>query len=317
MSVRGKIDDVKRTLPPCVLVDQKTVCEKIIKADEVVFLDTCFMSNFIKFDKDVRDGVFSMINKGDKSIVLVITELVLYEASDSRNNSVQPYVSELVKAACESGLMVVVLCEETVSRYFSKYLSWNSEWWNRMFVEQVIKNRMFLNKTAGLLQSMLGLTDGKIELSAAARRDSSFVETYIAAIKERKEDRDNLAEQLICITMFFLLEGFNFSNKGIYFCSVDNGALVSVRKALAGSYDMNQIRFENIHLFSLLQYMVKKGIVKDKKKLLSYMKKTLANPISVVERKELLFQEAEESLTLEQIADGMFDGKTYQYRGKG
>lgn len=317
MSVREIIDDVKKTLPPSAVIDQGKSCEEIIKADRVVFLDTCFLSHFAKIDKDARDSVLISINKTDKSSVLVITELVLYEARDPRNNALQPYVYELIESASGLGLMVVVLSEETVPRHFSKFLNRNSEWWNCLFVEQVIKNRMILKKTAGILQSMLDLTDGEFELSAADKRDSSFIEKYMKAIKERKEDKDSLAEQLICVTMFFLLEGFHFSNKGIYFCSVDNGALVSVRKALNSSYDMNQIQFENIHLFSLLQYMVQTGIVKNKKQLLSYMRKTLANPISVVERKELLFQEAEESLTLEQIADGMFDGKTYQYRGKG
>ena len=317
MSVRKIIDDVIETLPSNVTVDQKIACEKILKAEKIVFLDTCFLSNMKKIDKNTREEMLRTINKDGETIVFVITELVLYEASDLRVNCVQPYVVELVNSVVESGSDVVVLCEDTTAAFFSQYVSRNVEWWNSTFFNRVIENRMFLNKTAGLMQSLTKCVGGEARLTTTNRKDASFIPRIIAAIKETKENKDSLAEQLICVVMFFLYEGFNFSNKSIYFCSVDNAALASVRHAIVNSYDKNQIHYENIHFFLLLQYMVQQGLVTDKEKLLSYMKKTLPDFVCVVERKKLPFQEMEEVLTLEQITEGLFEGKTYHFRGNG
>ncbi|MBE5860018.1 MAG: hypothetical protein E7301_07830 [Butyrivibrio sp.] len=318
MSTWETINAIEDSLPSCILKDQRIVCEKIISSKRVVFLDTCFMSS-LKFyeEQTLKESLSALFEGHDKDkVVFVISELVIYEARDPRNNKIQVYVSDIISILNEMKFAVVVLKEESFCELASEYFARGMEWWNNIFITRLRENKPYLTKLFGVIRSDNDcILSEKLELSAAKMKDPKMIEQVISQLKERKSDKDSLAEELICIVIFFILECFmDAPKKMVLFCSVDNQALARIRMSVSNSYS-KEACFENLHLFSLTQYMVKAGVLSDKRKVKTILSKTMPNTIKVIEKKDLPFCENEEILSLTEIVEGMFAGRVYQYKG--
>ncbi len=318
MSIRDTIKTIEKSMPTCVVFDQEKSCESILSARAVVFLDTCFLSAAKFYTEHIIRDTLSMVTEkvNKRQVVFVLTELVIYEARDPRNNKIQSFVTDVISILDKMGFPVVVLNEENVCGNMAEYFSRGMDWWNELLITRLRENKPYLSKLVGVIHSdKSGILSDNLELNATQLKDSKLIEKVISQLKERKSDGDSLAEELICIIIFFVFECFmNAPKKKVVFCSLDNQALARLRMVISNSYGKAAC-FENIHLFSFTQYMVRAGIITDKQKAKSILSKTMPDNIRVVEKKELPFCENEQMLSLSGIIDGMFAGRLYQYRG--
>ncbi len=318
MSVHKVINALKADLSSYVITDEEKACEILLRSRMAVFLDTCFISSLQALgDKQLEDILLNVVDKANaQKIVFVITELVLYEARDPRTNTVQDYVKRIVNIAEKNDVPVVLINEENIHEVLLKFSGAGVNWWNDVFLERLKENKANLTKLMVVIKTdEESVLNDSFEVTKAQLKDVGFIKDTIGHIKERKSDKDSIAEELICIVVFFLFEGFmNVPNKKVLFCSNDNEALARVRMAIKTSYG-TKTSFENVHFFTLIQFMIAQGILTDKGTVLGILKKTMAPRILVVEKEELPFCETEQMMTLEEIVDGMFDGKVYSYRG--
>ncbi len=318
MSVKEVIEALRKDLPPYVIMDEESAVETLVKSSIAIFLDTCFISSLKALeDKILEDLLFKVIDKKNgKRIVLAITELVLYEARDPRDNSIQNYFKRIVGIAERNSIPVVLINEENIHKVLMKYSGYGVKWWNEVFLERLNENKANLTKLMVVINTdKKTLLNDSFKVTSSQLKDIELISDALGRMKDRKSDKDSLAEKLICIVIFFLFEGFmNVPNKRVLFCSNDNQALARVRMAIKTSYG-NETSFENVHFFTLIQFMVSKGILTDKEMVLGILKKTMASNLLVVEKKGLPFCETEQMMTLNEIVAGMFEGKVYSYRG--
>ncbi len=317
MSVKEVVDILKRDLPSYVITDEDGACDILLKSRLAVFLDTCFMSSLQKLEEKLLEDLLAKVtNEGNgKKMVLVITELVLYESKDSRNNKVQSYVKRIIDIAERNHIPVVLINEQNMHKVLMKYTGNGVNWWNNIFLARLQENKANLAKLMVVINSdKESVLNDSNHITNEQLKDAEFISDAIGHIKERKSDKDSMAEELICIVIFFLFEGFmNVPNKRVLFCSNDNEALARVRMAVKTSYVTTS--FENVHFFTLVQFMVAEGLLTDKEIVYGILKKTMAPNLLVQEKKELPFCETEQMMTLEEIVDGLFIGKQYSYRG--
>lgn len=125
------IEALKSNIPGFIILDQKSVCKKIIRARNVIWLDTCFITK-IEFLPDrwkIFQAYEKMANgKSERDIVFVITELVLYELMDSDINVVHEKQVTFFTQMHEYGFCILLLNEETIHKNLELFLispTWN------------------------------------------------------------------------------------------------------------------------------------------------------------------------------------------------
>ena len=319
MSVKNTIDVLKQNLPSYVITNQSDGCDHLLKAKRAIFLDTGFATrlSLINFSSlgQLLDIILEQFDA--REIVVIVTELVLFELKDANNNEINCSVKQIFDLCKEKEVPVVVINEETLYKELMRFSDYNIEWWNILFLERLKENKANLIKLMKLIDSDTSLSlNSTFEVKATTLRDKEFVASCIEQFKERKHNRDSLAEELISVIIMFLFEGFmNTPNKRIYFCSCDNGALARIKMTLSTSYRNDMSSFENIHLFTLIQFMVTQGILSDKAEVKNIFEKMMQPTIAVVEKKDLPFCETEQKITIDQVIDGIFNGREYSYRG--
>ncbi len=319
MTVREIIDDLINDLPSYAQTDQNIVCDCVLKAKRIVFLDTCFIVRLKYFEleqlRKLMDRI--LLNYDPSQIVFVITELILYESRDDRSNRIKDYFRDIISIAEAKSVRFLLLQEEALYKCIMPYSNYSVEEWNNLFIYRLSENKSNLIKITGLIKSDSHNPACSLFVESEKKlKNRDFIGKTIEQLKERKKSEDSLAEELICVLIFFLFEGFvNTQKKKIYFCSSDNKALAKLKKAISSSYCNCASNFENIHLFSLTQYMISQGILTDKASVNMILKNAMASKVLVTEKKELPFCESDQIMSLEQVIDGIFEGKQYSYKG--
>ena len=83
-----------------------------------------------------------------------------------------------------------------------------------------------------------------------------------------------MAEELICISLFFIFELTRGSMRNEYiFCTHDFGAVARMKKAIQTSYPDMQKQLKTINVFTIVQYMINEEIVTSKEEALNVLKK--------------------------------------------
>lgn len=319
MTVRETIDTLKQDLPENVITDAEKGIADILKAKYIFFLDTCFISQLDLLDKKLLKSLTEEILKTVNAAhsVLVITELVLYESGDMRDMTLQKYVKTIAQVADTHGIPMVLLNEEKVSSSLRKYSDISTEDCNMDFLQRLHENVGNLTKLMGVIKSdKASIIPDDFVPNNNILQDGNFIYEAIEHIKERKSDHDSLAEELICLIIIFIMQYFVYNtDKRIYFCSVDNAALVRAKSAITASFGHGQKNFDNIHLFLVVQYIAQKKLITNRAVLEDILHKIVADEIFVTEKRELPFLENEQKLSVVEVAEGILEGKTYQYHG--
>ena len=125
-----------------------------------------------------------------------------------------------------------------------------------------------------------------------------------------------MAEELIIISLFFIFEltRGSFRNEFI-FCSHDFGAIARMNKFVQTSYSNLLCRFKSINVFSIVQYMVKEGILDSKESVLNSLKNKLGDTVTLVIRNDLPFQSIEKKITIAEAVEMLFANKTVELLG--
>ncbi len=159
---------------------------------------------------------------------------------------------------------------------------------------------------------------GIAEAGHTVSANIDLITESIRYIKERKTSKDSLAEELIgiCMLIFFRVPG-DSERKHFYFCSNDVPALGRMKKIMLTSRG-GKSHFKNIHLFSMVQYMIQEDLIKkeEKTEITNAMRQIMGPSVWVTVNVQAPFLSTEEELPIEEFMDNIFDKKEVIFRGK-
>lgn len=298
--------------------NQEEVITSILRAEKIVFLDTCFItkSSHMK-TRDLLRAFENIAGGKEKSkIVFVLTELVLYELKDSVADKLQEKNEEFFSNMAEYGFCLLLLKEETICDNIRPYMSYSVAEWNRRFSNLIHDN--IANFTFGkrIRTDCRMPYYGFAEMGFNIPNNSTFVKEIIVYLKNVKTSKDSMAEELISISLFFIFELIRgaFRNEFI-FCSHDFGAIARINKSIQTSYANMLCRFKSINNFSIIQYMVNEGILDSKENVLESLRKIMGETVKLVIRNDLPFQSFEKTITIEEAVDMIFANQNVDLLG--
>lgn len=320
MSIAKVIESIKEDSIPIFMEKQTDVISKILLTKKIIFLDTCFISRSFHLSHQKIFNAFKKLAGGstERDLVFVVTELVLYELKDSLHDKLQVRAKEFLQNLVDNGFCVVLLKEETVCAEIGKYLDYNVQKWNTYFATTLHDNIANLSKLASVVENDTTMPyQGIMKYGYKVPKDPKFIEKVIFHIKERKSTKDSLAEELICICLFFLLELLHDSNRNQFlFCSNDWPAIIRIRQAIQTSYPTNEKKFEVIHLFSLIQYMVNEKILENKDEVEEALKKIFGESVRIIVVSKIPFASKEEIVDIKEVTHMLFKNEEFLFIGK-
>lgn len=285
--------------------------KSILVAKNIVFLDTCFITKSFFFDRNTLfDSFVRMFGGKDvKNVVFVVTELVLYELKDSSNNELQAKNLSFFSDLKQEGFRVVILNEETVYNHLKPYLGYSNKRWNELFTRWVHDNVAVFRFANRIRTDNRTPYYGFSEINYNTPSDSEFVSSIIRYIKNTKKDKDSLAEELVCITLFFFLEIISESNRQkVIFCTHDFRAIDVTRKAIYTSFPTSCC-FKIMHVFGLFQYMVKEGLITSRKEATQLLRKIMGDSVSLMVRERSPFVSEVKRVDIQGAVDLIFSEK--------
>lgn len=299
--------------------NQKKVIASILRAEKIIFLDTCFITKFFNFETEDLLKAFEKIAGGkEKSkIVFVITELVLYELKDSIENKLQEKNEKFFCNMSEYGFSLLLLKEEKICENIRPYMSYSAEAWNRRFSNLIHDNIANLALAGRIRTDCRMPYYGFQEMGFNIPDTGSFVKDIIVYLKNVKKSKDSMAEELIAISLFFIFELTQGSSRNEFiFCSHDLGAIARMNKSLQTSYSNMVCRFRSITVFSMVQYMVSERILDSKEKVLDSLRKIMGETVKLVIRNNLPFQSVEKKISIEEAVEMIFANEKIDLIGR-
>lgn len=319
MTVGEIIADIKADMVPFAVTDQTESVKKILWAKKVFFLDTCFITKSFHIpDINMIFKAFELLADGKETekIVFVLTDLVIYELKDSSANVLQKNNRDFLVDMQGYGFTIVTLNEERIKDVIDTYISRNNEDWNREFVSWLRNSIALLTYLGNAIKEASSFPYHNIlDEGFPVPKDESFIRETIASIKNEKHSKDSLAEELLCISFFFLFEVACLSGKSEYcFCSADLSAISRLRKAVEAH--PKKLTTNAIQIFTLLKYMIDKKIMTDKAEVVTTLKKISGGCIHAVIYKGSPYSSEYVELTPEDTAEIMFAGENITFTGK-
>lgn len=319
--INETIVEITNSLPDFFIVDQEECYKKILRANNICFLDTCFITRLIVLAEkfDIYRAFEEMAQGRDEGhIVFVLTGLVLFELKDSKDSKLQARNLELFEAMNVHGYTFVVINEENVCENINNYLGKPKVEWNSLFIRRLIENKPNLSKLFSVMaNSGDALQEAIYDGSVKNIKDTDFIVRLITSIKERKSEKDSLAEELVAVSLFFIMELIKDSNRNaIFFCSHDLPAIDRLNKVSKTSFDGMTAPIKAVSFFTFVSYMVEQGFISEKESLVGTLRKTMAPNISVLVMDDSLVQNTFEKMSIEDVADKMLAGVRMVYVGK-
>ena len=216
--------------------DISKVINLMLVSEKVVFLDTGVISRIgkLKWETIGHSYIDAIIENTDPTnCVFVITEMVLYEIKDSGSNAVQKHNRDFIINMYRMGYKVVILREERVGETLNAYINMPVGELNDRFVKRVIDNRPFLRTVVNLISGE-SKWSGMLTDDYKAPTKSDYVSECINWLKNNKDNRDSLAEQIIAICVLILLD---LPGRSYYvFYTNDKKASVNFKKIIKASH---------------------------------------------------------------------------------
>lgn len=309
MSVADVIHDLTEDSGALFETEQSEVVDSILKSPKVFFLDTCFVTKSFFFDeKDIFEA-FIRLAEGDGA-VFVVTELVLYELKDSASNTLQKKNREFFEHMKEQGFRLLLLKEETVCENIKQYMNYSAKEWNEKFAGLIHDNAAVLGIVSKTRNDSRMPYFGFSELGYKIPADKDFIKIIIKYYKSLKTARDSLAEELVAISLFFILKLPCVGQRENYiFCTHDFSAIVRINKAIQTSYPSRAACFKTIHLFGFFQYMVSEGILTSAEHAADIMEKVMGNSVDLIVKENAPFSYVESRVDVKHAVEMVFDKK--------
>ena len=319
MTVGEIIADIKADMLSFAVTDQTESVKKILGAKKAFFLDTCFITKSLHIpDKNLIFKAFELLAEGKEAdkIVFVLTDLVIYELKDSSANVLQKNNRDFLIDMQGYGFTVVTLNEEGIKDVIDTYISRNKEDWNREFVSWLRSSIALLTYLGNTIKEAPSFPYPKIlDAGFSVPKDESFIRETLVSIKNEKHPKDSLAEELLCISFFFLFEVACLSGKSEYcFCSADLSAISRLRKAVEAH--PKKLTTNSMQICTLVKYMIDKKIMTDKAEVITVLKKISGGHIHAVIYKDSPYSSEYVELTPADTAEKMFAGENITFTGK-
>lgn len=231
-----------------VVSDIRKAIDSILVSERVVFLDTGVISRIGKLNWETMGHTYIdavIKNTNSANCVFVVTEMILYEIKDSENNVIQKYNRDFIMNMYRAGYMVVIMREEMTGETLKSYMNTSIAVLNDRFLKRIIDNRPFLRTVVNLLSEDSTRSEMLTD-DYKAPTTSDYIFECISWLKNNKENRDSLAEQIIamCILMLLDLPG----RSSYVFYTHDNKASVNLKKIIKSSHPAEIHRFDVVIL---------------------------------------------------------------------
>lgn len=316
MSIADMITSIEENARPIFEEEQEQVMKKIVRAETVFFLDTCFITRACCLKKqDIQDGFETMAGgKEEKKLVLVVTELVLYELKDSQEDKLQEKPQKFFEELAGMGFCLVLLKEQCICECMRKYSSYETKQWNQYFAGLLSKNVAALSKLSSVVKNDEKMPyQGLLEWDFKVPGESEFIKNVIVHIKERKNAKDSLAEELMCICILFLMEVTRkLKEKRVIVCTNDMPAMSRMRKAVKASYPVSKISVGMMHTGALIHFLVQKGIMCQKAEIETALKTTMGERFTIMPQESYLVS-AEIDVSAGDLAEKMLRQETFVF----
>ena len=258
--------------------DQERVIASILQSENVMFLDTCFITKSSHIEKEGLFEAFEKIAGGKKKKKIVF------------------------------GFCLLLLREETVFENIKTFMRYSSEKWNRIFSTLIHDNIANLSFNGLIRNDRRMPYYGFAECGYNVPADRDYIKDIIVYLKNAKKSKDSMAEELICISLFSIFELTHGSTRNTYiFCTHDFGAVARMNKAIQTSYPDELKQFKNINAFTMIQYMIKEEIITSKTQALNSMKKIMGERVKLIIREEAPFSSIEKTIEIEEAVDRIFN----------
>lgn len=319
MTIADSIAEIISSLEDIFETDQENVIESILRAENVIFLDTCFITKSYYLQTEKVFQAFEQIAGGreKQKAVFVVTELVIYELKDSSANELQVKNKAFFEKMSEYGFCLLILKEESVCENIRSFLNYSNKRWNEIFSILIHDN------VANLSFNRLIRTDRRMpyfgfsEIGYNIPDDRSFIRDIVLYLKNAKANRDSMAEELVCTSLFPIFELTHGSQYNKYiFCSHDLGAIVRMNKVIQTSYPVMQKQFKTINVFAFVQFMVKEQIITSKEETVESLKRIMGENVSLIIGDVLPFTPIEKTITVEEAVDQIFNGEHIVLTGR-
>lgn len=319
MTIAECISDMLSSIGDIFETNQEKVIKDILRAEKVVFLDTCFITKCHNLKAEKTFEAFEMIAEGrdNNKIVFVVTELVLYELKDSAANELQAKNREYFEKMSNYGFTLLALKEESVCDNIRPFMSYSNKKWNEVFAGLIHDN------VANLSFNRLVRTDNRMPYFGFSENDYNvpadrdFIRDIILYLKNAKRNKDSMAEELVCTSLFLILELTHGSGHSEYiFCSHDFGAIARMNKAIQTSYPKMQEHFKKINVFGLVQFMIKNEIITYKDEAAEALRKIMGPSVRLIIGEDVPFAPTEKEISVEEAVEKMFDGERVELLGQ-
>ena len=319
MTVVEIIADIKADMVSFAVTDQIESVKKILGAKKAFFLDTCFITRAFHIpDRKQIFKAFELLADGKETekIVFVLTDLVIYELKDSSANVLQKSNRDFLVDMQRYGFTIVTLNEEGIKDVIGTYISRSKEDWNREFVTWIRSSIALLTYLGKTIKEAPSFPYPNIlDAGFPVPKDESFIRKTIVSIKNEKHPKDSLAEELLCISFFFLFEVACLSGKSEYcFCSADLSAISRLRKAV--NVHPKKLTTNSMQIYTLIKYMIDEKIMTNKAEVVTVLKKISGGHINAIIYKGSPYSSEYAELTPEETADKMFAGENITFTGK-
>lgn len=319
MAIVDIISDILFSLGNIFETNQEEVINSILRAEKVIILDTCFITKLYNMQSENVFEAFEKFadGKDKQNVVFVVTELVLYELKDSSSNELQAKNKEFFEKMSENGFCLLILKEESVCENIKPLLKYSNKKWNEVFKSVIHDN------VADLSFNNLIKTDTRMpyfgfsEFGYNIPGDGNFIRDILLYLKNAKANKDSMAEELVCTSLFIIFELTQSSNHNKYiFCSHDLRAIARMNKAIQTSYPNMQKQFKTINAFSFVQYMIKNEIITSKDEVIKALKKIMGENVNLIIVEEIPFSSLDQTITIEEAVERIFNGEHIELLGR-
>lgn len=316
MSVADVIHDLTEDSKTLFETEQTEVMASILKAPKVFFLDTCFVTKCFFFKEEDVFKAFSRLIGGIEA-VFVVSELVLYELKDSATNTLQKKNREFFEHMKAQGFRLLLLKEETVCENIRQYMNYSVKEWNEIFARLIHDNIAAIGIVSKTRNDSRMPYVGFSELGYKVPLDKDFIKTIIEYYKSLKTEKDSLAEELVAISLLFIMklpcigQGENY-----IFCTHDFSAIVRIHNAIRTSYPLRTVCFKTIHLFGFFQYMVSEGILTSVESATGIMEKIMGESVELIVKENAPFSYVESRFDVKSAVEMVFDKKDIELVGR-
>lgn len=248
----SQIAEGLESIKDCVETDYSKVERMYSIASNTCFLDSCFISHCSINEKTSEVAVLALKDcfTSEESI-FVISSLVLYELQGEPNVPIDDKYKVFFKKMQQNSMQIVFIKEEDIIRLVDSVIDLSVTNRNAIFADIYQNLIECLTKVSKVLDR--SVYKDYIYKDLSIPDDDDFVEGYFIYCRDKKQNEDSLAENLLAHVMLYQLKTLNFDERKVILLTDDVSAV--------GSFALTELRvylyngmFSSINSITLLSH---------------------------------------------------------------